>query len=96
LSLALGGPLRIGGRKSIGTRREIEYLREMQRPAIRGVLDLCPTTEAVGNDDCARVGFADRRQQDTLAARHREVVVSALEAERSGQTAAPRIENVDA
>jgi hypothetical protein len=62
--------------------------------AARTLLNLPPTAEPVGGQQCVGGGTAHRRQQHALAARRRDVVFAALEAEGAGHAAAAGIEDV--
>ena len=76
--------------------RESEKLRRMEDRPRRPLLDLFAAGEPPGDDEGGWIGVPDRRQQGSLADRHRDpVVVAALEAERSGHPAAAAVGGVD-
>src|SRR6185369_18063481 len=70
----------------------LQDLCEVQRLAVRALLDLLPAAEAVGDDERVARRRAHRRQQHPLADAHRDLVVVAIEAERAGHAAAAGVE----
>src|SRR5207248_11369928 len=66
--------------------------RAAARPAL---LDLAAAGEAVGDDERVRGGLPDLRQEHSLPARHRDVVVAVLVAPAAGHAAAARVELLD-
>jgi len=74
--------------------RQLDHLREMQRPALRRVLDLRAAREAGRHDECVGAPLT-LRQQHALAAGHRDVVVSPLVPPGAGHAAAAAVGHLD-
>ena len=73
----------------------LQDLCEVQRFAVRALLDLLPATETIGNNQRVARRRPHRRQQHPLADAHRDLVVLAIEAERPCHAATTGVERLE-
>src|SRR5437868_5317827 len=74
--------------------RHLNYLRSVQRRAIRVLADLFSAAKAIGNDQRVAPGCAHRGQEHSLATRDRNIVMLLFETERTRHPTAACIRQI--